>query len=958
MMNTKVAHVSLSLILALTLSASRLRAGDTYTFHSGGQAHSIVMSDTEMFVRTEPGKATNVRRAITESDPHCRVSSIPWTVGCDHYAIVEMPKVDKAARVAMRAMPGVVEVRPVYRFDDTESPMLSSGNVVVQLDKDMTAAERTQFFKDYKVALVDTLSLEGNIYTVRPTSTGMDDDVRCASAMYRDHRTVFAHPDFIVETRQKQVFTQLEDEFFSRQWHLNNTGQDLASPGADINVEEAWRFTFGEDILFGIFDDAVDVEHEDLSPNYTLFGHDAFLAEEGRLAPLPRNFDDRHGTAVMGLAGADANTVGVVGAAPGARFTASRGLNDPVSLGQIASVYTFARQQEVDVHINSWGLPFTPNSRADVIVTAIRGAFREGRDGLGMVVVFAAGNFSRDLGFDDDLSTLPEVIGVGSSTGSDRLSSFSNFGVFVDVLAPGGEFEPPNLVTTDNRDDGGFVDPGYNTGGSGTDTGDPDLPDGNYTNSFNGTSAACPVAAGVAAMVLSINPSLTASQVRVVLEQTCDKVDPANAAYGVITERSLTHAYGRVNAGAAVEAAREANENGGFTWPDRLSSLGINGTTLTWTVGDDIRELDTDNNDDTPPEEAGELTVRTLVLESAQPFDSGNFFRPEDFERYDIGEAVTEQISVVQDDDSTTFRLSNSSGTRYYALFPANTIGRYGFGVSIDTDGNVDGIGGLNVGAGGVPVDSTERAPRVSIDVSPLAGLSPLTVNFRGNAISNNSIDSMMWNFDDEGANSMSPTTSHRYIVTGQSQRRFFPSFMVTDENGNSGIRSVAVDVTGDQAGAAQLGDVNIRISLPGSIGSDVTQGESPFTVNLSVEGTPADGMVQDIQWDLGDGTTASTIAVPHTYINETRTPRTFPIGVQITTRTATDLFLSQAATRFITVLPNSTQPPADETTDDGTDNGGVDEPPATADPCAAGFNGMMAFAGLLCLGFVRKRFR
>ena len=75
----------------------------------------------------------------------------------------------------------------------------------------------------------------------------------------------------------------------------------------------------------------------------------------------------------------------------------------------------------------------------------------------------------------------------------------SNFGNEVDVVAPGVE-----IFTTDI------------SGANGYSTGD-------YDTNFNGTSSACPNAAGVAALVLSVNPNFTQTQVREILETTTTK---------------------------------------------------------------------------------------------------------------------------------------------------------------------------------------------------------------------------------------------------------------------------------------------------------------------------------------------------------------------------------------------------------------------------------------------------
>jgi len=64
------------------------------------------------------------------------------------------------------------------------------------------------------------------------------------------------------------------------------------------------------------------------------------------------------------------------------------------------------------------------------------------------------------------------------------------------------------------------------------------------------------LAAGIGALLLSINPNLTAEQVRQILRETCDKIDPNHANYN-INGFSNTHGYGRLNARRALEKANE-----------------------------------------------------------------------------------------------------------------------------------------------------------------------------------------------------------------------------------------------------------------------------------------------------------------------------------------------------------------------------------------------------------------
>ncbi len=969
--------LSVSLMLVPNLATDAL-AGEL-VFHSFGKELALEKSQTE-FAIVMPAQPTPVgmstagaRNMIRLEEPTCVFKSLPWAMDSEECQIVEVPKADLATRDRIRAIPSVATARPVYRFAGSDHPLVSSGNLVVQLRDSLTAEERTQFFVDFKVRMVRVLDAEQGIYICCPEGDVEEDEVRCAMAMHIDHRTVFAHPDFAMGTSIKQVFSQFNDEFLGQQWHLKNTGQDLGTVGADINVEDAWRFSFGEDVLIGMFDDAVEILHEDLERNYVNRGHDAFLQTEGANAPRPRILGDSHGTNVIGLAiAASNNQFGIVGVAPTSRFTASRGLLEPfITLGQIAGAFTFARQQNVDIHNNSWGIPGVSNLALPVIVSQIEAAYNNGRDGKGMVIVFASGNSSVELGADDDLSTLPTVIGVGASTGQDRLASYSNYGADINFLAPGGGVEPPMMVTTDNPDDNP-VSPGFNFGGL-SESGQPDLSDSSYTKRIIGTSFACPVVTGAAALLVSINQNLTAEQVRVLLEHTCEQIDPLEANYHPITQRSLTHGYGRIDIGRAADIADRSLDNNGSTWPERIESIEYNGGVIRWVLGDKVREIDDDDNQDTPPLRLGDQTQRTLVVESQQAYSHTHFFRPTDFETYNVGDEVSPGIRVVQFNPSTTFLVESSSVKRYYALFPQNPVGRYAFGVTIDTDGataGTPGSGGSDGGGGALPPPTLTSRPKVSILVTPLSGQSPLDVSFRANAVSEAGIQELGWTFDDD-TTSDSATVSHRYVVTDLVSRRFFPFFKVTDLNGNEGIRSVAVDVSGEIDANVIVPDLQISIGLPGVVGSDIDTGVAPFVVEMTVGGEALEGTLELVQWDLGDGgTAANTLSVRHTYENNSTSMRTLPISVLVATRVSTGAIVTQSATRFISVLPNPTPtiPANDGGSVSGDFNsgnpigsnpvGGSGGSGGASSPAMCGGGTAMVMFSMVLLPFMRRKFR
>ena len=123
------------------------------------------------------------------------------------------------------------------------------------------------------------------------------------------------------------------------------------------------------------------------------------------------------------------------------------------------------------------------------------------------------------------------TIAVGASTNFSLRSDYSQFGADLDFLAPssGGR---EAICSTDRM---------------GIKGDDPN----NYSFSFGGTSAATPLASGVAALMLSRNPSLTAGRIRTILQQTCQKIGDEPYTGG----RNDHYGYGRIDAQAAVTAA-------------------------------------------------------------------------------------------------------------------------------------------------------------------------------------------------------------------------------------------------------------------------------------------------------------------------------------------------------------------------------------------------------------------
>jgi subtilisin family serine protease len=382
----------------------------------------------------------------------------------------------------------------------------------------------------------------GKVYALRLDSTYSESEVATLLSALRSNPDLdYAEP---IRLYDLDDWTTPNDSAFSSQWNLEK-----------VKAVDAWAITKGSpQVRIGIMDTGIDYTHPDLIPNLwinpaeDLNQNGTFEAWDFRERRNPVTFqldpngttgdfdgidqdgngyaddvigydftdqpfnvdhlngasdfqfpdadpfdDNSHGTACAGIAAAATNnTIGVAGVAPNCKlvalrvFTAWGGFGGDFAADRdIATAIIYA----ADNNIRILNMSFGDVVLSPVVRDAVQYAYSQG-----VVMCASSGNAGGDqqrypAGYD-------EVIAVGATTSFDTRTPFTTFGIRLDLCAPG-----VGISTT-------F--PFYR---------------GFYTPNFGGTSAAAPHVAGAAALLLSLQPNLTAEQVRGILVSTTDDIE-------------------------------------------------------------------------------------------------------------------------------------------------------------------------------------------------------------------------------------------------------------------------------------------------------------------------------------------------------------------------------------------------------------------------------------------------
>lgn len=323
--------------------------------------------------------------------------------------------------------------------------------------------------------------------------------------MADDPQVLYAEPDL-----RLQALATPTDPFYSSQWHYHE-------PKGGLRLPAAWDLSTGDGVVVGVLDTGVRA-HPDLAANL-LSGYDfitsASMANDGD--GRDTDADDPgdgcnggrsswHGTHVAGTVAAVSNNgEGVAGVAPAARILPVRVLGcgggyfsdiaDGIlwASGQTVGAATAPPQPARVINMSLGGKAACPVTLQNAI-NAARAA--------GTVVVVAAGNANQDA----SLHTPANCAGVVTVAATGRTGGrayYSNYGAKIDVAAPGGDQRTGSANGVLSTLNDGYSAPAFDS----------------YAF-YQGTSMAAPHVAGVAALMLARNPSLTPDEVEVLLKST------------------------------------------------------------------------------------------------------------------------------------------------------------------------------------------------------------------------------------------------------------------------------------------------------------------------------------------------------------------------------------------------------------------------------------------------------
>lgn len=312
------------------------------------------------------------------------------------------------------------------------------------------------------------------------------------------------------------------EPYYYQQWYLEKNETFYLQNGVDndahIHSKNLLHTYRGQGVKIAVIDDGLDTTHEDL--------HGAIIStyeiSTGTSNVAHSSQNEYHGTSVTGIIAARSNSIGIQGIASSSQIIFIKH-SENMSDSETIELFTKAEEFGADIINCSWGT----YDVSQAVKEKIQDLAVNGRNSKGVIIVFAVGNDDIDMGNDE--SAIPEVIAVGASDKYNLRAWYSNYGPYLDVMAPGG-YEL-GITTLDN------------TGSNGVSSLDENYILYDDYNFFIGTSASAPIVSGVIALMLEKNPNLTRVEIEELLKNTSDKIGTLAYENG----KNNYYGYGKIN---------------------------------------------------------------------------------------------------------------------------------------------------------------------------------------------------------------------------------------------------------------------------------------------------------------------------------------------------------------------------------------------------------------------------
>ncbi|GJL54290.1 MAG: peptidase S8 [Nitrospirales bacterium] len=427
-------------------------------------------------------------------------------------------------------------------------PVIYTENLFVTFRADQSQRSCIRLLRNYELSIKRKVSYTDNGYFVSAPKGCGQNVFSIAEELLQEDAVEYCHPELIRQVQRRGAFPE--------QWHLKPTTISGHRISAHSHIAKAWQITEGKGITIAVIDDGFDLTHEEFSGRYKIVHPwDATRKVED---PRPGSRDN-HGTPCAGVACANGQH-GASGVAPQARLMPIR-LDSGSGSQDEAEALVWAADHGADIISCSWGpgdadwrnaedpKRKTEHLLPDSTRLALEYVTQKGRGGKGCVVTWAAGNGNESVDKDGYASN-ERVMAIAACNDHSTRSVYSDFGKAIWCCFPSKDYASTartrGIWTTDRSGPAGY-NPGRSRLGDRL---------GSYTNRFGGTSSSCPGVAGIAALVLSVNPHLTWKDVKDVIKDSSDKIDQAHGHYDA-SGHSRWYGYGRANAQKAVKLAQK-----------------------------------------------------------------------------------------------------------------------------------------------------------------------------------------------------------------------------------------------------------------------------------------------------------------------------------------------------------------------------------------------------------------